>query len=144
MDIQKVHWNNSENKVNFSFQLFVHVGVKRELLHVLVLAHLDKAFSTFVIAVPEVLHDAQHPKDGAMVFHKHFSRQLQGFGVASAQQAMRGLQQALMGIRNQRTADIDATLAVLTDPAVKAKAVALIKDQEEDFMRMMPGGDRDR
>mgnify|MGYP003327280768 CR=1 FL=1 len=63
---------------------------------------------------------------------------------ASMQQAMRGLQQALMGIRNQRTADIDATLAVLTDPAVKAKAVALIKDQEEDFMRMMPGGDRDR
>jgi hypothetical protein len=63
---------------------------------------------------------------------------------ASMQVAMRGIQQALMGIRNQRTADVDAALAAITDPAVKAKAIALLKDQEEDFMRLMPGGDRDR
>jgi len=62
----------------------------------------------------------------------------------SMQLAMRGIQQALMGIRNQRTADVDATLAAITDPAVKAKALALLKDQNEDFLRLMPGGDRDR
>lgn len=63
---------------------------------------------------------------------------------AEMQKAMQGLQLALMTVRNQRTADIDATLAVITDPATKAKAVELIKDQEQDFARLMPGGDRDR
>jgi len=62
----------------------------------------------------------------------------------SMQLAMRGIQQALMGFRNQRTADVDATLAAITDPEAKAKALALLKDQNEDFMRLMPGGDRDR
>jgi hypothetical protein len=63
---------------------------------------------------------------------------------AEMQKAMQGVQMALMTVRNQRTADIDATLAAITDPAMKAKAVELIKDQELDFARLMPGGDRDR
>ena len=64
---------------------------------------------------------------------------------AEMQKAMQGLQLALMTVRNQRTADIDAALATITDPAVKAKAVEAIKDQEQDFAKLMPGGgDRDR
>ncbi len=62
---------------------------------------------------------------------------------AEMQKAMQGLQQALMTVRNQRTADIDATLAAITDPATKAKAVELLKEQEADFARLMPGGGRE-
>ena len=64
---------------------------------------------------------------------------------AEMQKAMQGLQMALMTVRNQRTADIDAALNAITDPAAKAKAVDAIKDQQQDFDRLMPGGgDRDR
>jgi hypothetical protein len=56
--------------------------------------------------------------------------------------AMQGLQMALTAVRNQRTADIDEALGALTDPAVKAKAAEILKEQQEDFERLMPGGGR--
>jgi CitB-like protein len=67
-------------------QALVHVGVEGELLHVAVLADADEALAPLVAAVPEVLHDAQHPEDAAVFAHEALARQLQVGRVAAGQE----------------------------------------------------------
>jgi hypothetical protein len=55
-----------------SHELLVRIGFPGEPLNVGIGAHLDEALSPFVAAVPEVLHDPQHPNVCPCDFMKRF------------------------------------------------------------------------
>ena len=58
-------------------QLFVHIRLKSQLLHVFVLANFHKALAPLVVLVPEILQDAQHPKHFAVQAHELLAGLLQ-------------------------------------------------------------------
>jgi hypothetical protein len=57
------------------------------------------------------------------------------------QMAIRGLRQAVDALRIMRKNDVDETVAYFTDPAQKSKAEDFIKEQQEEFAKLFPGGD---
>ena len=65
-----------------AYQLFVHVGVPRELLHIAIAADADEPLPPSVIGVPEALHDAEDPEHPAVRTHEAFARRAQRLGVA--------------------------------------------------------------
>ena len=69
----------------FAHQFFIHVGLKRELLHIAVFANFDKAFAPLLAAVPKPLHDAQHREHGAVLFHELLACHLQILCIACVQ-----------------------------------------------------------
>ena len=73
----------------FSSQLFVHVGLEGESLHIAIFANFDKLFTTLVILIPEVLHDGQNPEHLAVLFHEFFTALFQASWVAGFQGFMR-------------------------------------------------------
>ena len=74
-DFQMRHWAGGD-------EFFGHICLKRQLLHIGIVAQADKTFPVFIGFVIGVLHDAQHFEHGAMLFHKHFAGNLQILGPA--------------------------------------------------------------
>ena len=58
-------------------QFIVHIGLKRQLLNINIMAQTDKAFAAFVGFVIGVLHAAQHLEHGAMFLDEQLARQPQ-------------------------------------------------------------------
>jgi hypothetical protein len=65
-------------------------------------------------------------------------------GQQEMQQAMMGMRQILQRVRAQRTADTEEAIKLVTDDALKKKALEFLKDQDEDFDKVLPVGRGDR
>jgi len=74
----------------FSGQLFVHVRLKGESLHIAIFANFDELFTTLVVLIPEVLHDGQNPEHLTVLLHELFAALLQASRISSFQSFMRG------------------------------------------------------
>jgi hypothetical protein len=60
------------------------------------------------------------------------------------QQAMQGMRSIVQRMRAQRIADSEEALKLVADEGQKKKATDVLKDQDEDFDKILPGGRGDR
>jgi hypothetical protein len=72
------HWSAADKS-------FVHVGIKGELLNILVFTDFDKLFASFLGAVPKPLQESENHKDAAVVFHKGCSGLAEALGIAGSE-----------------------------------------------------------
>jgi hypothetical protein len=59
-------------------------------------------------------------------------------------QAMTAMRQIVQSLRAQRIVDTEETMKLVADETQKQKAIEFLKDQDEDFDKMLPGGRGDR
>jgi len=72
----------------FAYEFLVHIRLKRQLLHIAVFTDFDKAFTALFTALPEPLHDVQHGKYQAVLFHEAIAGEVETTRVAGFQQLM--------------------------------------------------------
>ena len=68
-----------------SGERFIHVRLKGELLNVAVFTDTHEALTSCIAAIPETLHDPQHPEHFAVITHEAFARRGQGAHIAGTQ-----------------------------------------------------------